>query len=174
MIDYGAFSDALLKSIGSRKIRLHVFQSRFAFVTENEFHLAKLHRLKSGRGLEPVTKAGETRRRHGFENIDLRDQHFHDRADPFKRVDCAEEIAAREIAIYFREFMKQLLEPELVGLMNDDEEHFVVLRRNGTRFLQGEKVFQVEVTRVSEQRHVLDSRCWMGDDKVRFFAWHER
>ena len=42
-------------------------------------------------------------------------------------MDRAEEIARREILFYFLELVKQLLEPKLVSLMNDDEQHFIML-----------------------------------------------
>jgi len=41
----------------------------------------------------------------------------------------AEEIASGKILLNFFKLMQQLLEPELIGLVNDDEEHFIVLRR---------------------------------------------
>src|SRR5207302_8128904 len=103
-----------------RKIRLHVFERRFPFVTEHKLHLPKLDRLKSRCRLEPVTKARERRRRHRFENVHLRDQHFHDRPCPLEGMDRAEKIARGKISFYFLELMQQLLEPKLVGLMNDD------------------------------------------------------
>ena len=40
----------------------------------------------------------------------------------------AEEIACGKIFLNFFKLMQELLEPELVSLVNDDEEHFVVLR----------------------------------------------
>ena len=38
------------------------------------------------------------------------------------------------------EFVQQLLEPQLVNLMDDDEEHLVVVRGAGERLLQGEQL----------------------------------
>ena len=44
-------------------------------------------------------------------------------------MDRAEEIARGEISFYFFKFMEQLLEPQLVGLVNDDEQHLIMLGR---------------------------------------------
>ena len=38
-----------------------------------------------------------------------------------------EEIASGEIAFNFFKLMEQLLEPKLIGLVDDDEQHFVML-----------------------------------------------
>ena len=43
-------------------------------------------------------------------------------------MDRAEEIACRKVAFDLFKLMEQLLEPQLVRLMNDDEQHLVVLR----------------------------------------------
>jgi hypothetical protein len=44
-------------------------------------------------------------------------------------VNRAEKIACGKVSFYFLELMQQLLEPELVRLMNDNEEHLIVLWR---------------------------------------------
>ncbi len=58
----------------------------------------------------------------------------------------AEEIAGRQISLYFFELVKQLLEPQLVGLMNDDEQHLVVLGRGGARLLESQQDLKIEIT----------------------------
>jgi hypothetical protein len=42
----------------------------------------------------------------------------------------AEQIARREIVFYFFKLVEQLFEPKLVGLMDNDEKHLVVLGRS--------------------------------------------
>src|SRR5712691_9063737 len=64
----------------------------------------------------------------------------------------AEKAAGRKIALYFLELMEQLLEPELVGLMNDDEQHLVVLGRGRARVLKREQLPQIEIGRVGQRR----------------------
>ena len=95
--------------------------------------------MKSRRRLEPIAKTRERRRRHRLKNVDLRHQRFHDCPDALKRMDRAEEIARGKISFYFLKLMKQLLEPKFIRLMDDDEQHLVVLRRGRPRLLQREQ-----------------------------------
>ena len=46
------------------------------------------------------------------------------------------ETAGGKISLYFLELVEQLLEPKFVGLMDDDEQHLIVLSRGGARFLE--------------------------------------
>ena len=70
-------------------------------------------------------------------------------------MDRAEKIAGGEISLYFLELMQQLLEPELVRLMNDDEQHLVVLGRRGARLLHREQFLQIEISGIRQRRHTL-------------------
>src|SRR6516165_1198473 len=105
MIDDRPFAEPFLQSIRAGEIRPHVFQSRFPFVTKNELNFAELDGLKSGCCLEPVAKTRKRRWRHRFENVDLRDEHLHDRAHAFEGMNRPEEITARKIMFYFFEFV---------------------------------------------------------------------
>jgi hypothetical protein len=69
-------------------------------------------------------------------------------------VNRTEKIARGKISLYFFELMEQLLEPKLVRLMNDNEKRLVVLGRARARFLQRKEFLQIQVTRVSEWRHI--------------------
>src|SRR5437667_9127016 len=129
MIHHSPFSEQLLQPIISREIRLQISDCRFALVSQRKFNLSKLHRLKSRRSLEPVSKTRERRRRHRFENIYLGDQDLHDCAHTFECVNGAKKVARGKVSFYFLELMQQLLKPQLVRLMNDDEEHLIVFRR---------------------------------------------
>src|SRR5438552_17487069 len=71
----------------------------------------------------------------------------------------AEEIASREIFSNFLELVKQLLEPQLVGLMNDDEEHLVMLGWGGARLLKREQLLKIEIACVSQRRHIRHAPC---------------
>src|ERR1700730_3426508 len=102
-------------------------QRRRAFVTEQELQLAVLDRLKPRRGLESVAKTRERRGRHCFQDIELTDECLHDGAGALEGMNRTEEIAGGEIAFYFCKLMQELFEPELVGLMNDNEKHLVML-----------------------------------------------
>ncbi len=65
----------------------------------------------------------------------------------------AEEIAGGEILFDLLKLVEQLLEPKLVRLMNDDEEHLVVLGRGGARSLKREQFFQVQIVGIRQGRH---------------------
>src|SRR6266487_2611939 len=149
MIDHTSFGEQLLEPIKARKIRLNVRERGCALVSEHELNFSKLHRLKSRCGLEPIAEARERRRRHRFEDVHLRYERFHDRAGALERMNRGEQIAGGEIALYFLELMQQLLEPEFVRLMDDDEKHLVVLGRARARVLKREQLLQIEIVRVS-------------------------
>src|SRR5439155_14617925 len=62
------------------------------------------------------------------------------------------------------QLVQQLLEPELVDLMNDDEEQLVVLRTDRSRPLQRQQLVDVQVAIVSDRlargvSWVLRHRC---------------
>ena len=50
-----------------------------------------------------------------------------------------------ELLLEVRELVQYLLEPELVDLMDDDEEHLVMLGPARKRALQRQKLFELEV-----------------------------
>src|SRR5438552_9794159 len=159
MIDRRPLAEQLLKPVIARKIRLHVGKRRSSLVSEHKLNFPKLHRLKSRCGLEPIAETRERRRCHRNENIHQRHQHLHDCANPLERMNRPEEIARGEISPYFLELMEQLLEPELVGLMNDDEEHLVVLGGRGTWLLKREQLLKIEIACVSQRRHIRHAPC---------------
>ena len=66
----------------------------------------------------------------------------------------AEEIAGRKISFDLLEFVEQLLEPQLVRLMNDDEQYLVVLRRRRARFLHRQQLLKIEIIGIRQWRHV--------------------
>src|SRR5437773_12560867 len=43
--------------------------------------------------------------------------------------------------------------------MNDDEQHLVVLGGRGTRLLKREQLLKIEITRVSQRRHIRHAPC---------------
>jgi hypothetical protein len=155
MIDHRPLAEQLLKPVRSGKIRLHVGERRLSLVSERELNLAKLYRLKSRCCLEPVAEARERRRRHRFEDVHLRDERLHDCPHAFKRMNCAEEIAGGEILFDFLELVEQLLEPKLVRLMNDDEEHLVVLGRGRARALERQQLLQIQIIGIRQGWHTL-------------------
>ena len=106
---------------------------------EQELDLAELVRLKPARRLEPGAEGQELERRHRLEDVELRDHHLQDRQDPLQRVLRAMRSSWSSSAHHAIELVQQLLEPQLVDLVNDDEEHLVVLGPVGTRLLQRQR-----------------------------------
>jgi hypothetical protein len=75
-------------------------------------------------------------------------------------VDRGEKITRGKISFYFLELIEQLLEPQLICLMNDDEEHLIVLRGTRTRFLKRQQILEIKVTRVSQRWHIGTGWHW--------------
>jgi hypothetical protein len=83
----------------------------------------------------------------------LRYEHLHDCAHALKRVDRAKKIACGKVALYLFKLVQQLLEPQFVRLMDDDEQRLVVFRWARPRLLKGKQFLQIEITGVRERRH---------------------
>src|SRR5207237_4021865 len=111
--------------------------------------------LKSECCLEPVTETRERRRRHSIEDVHLRYERFHDCPHALKRMNRAEEIATGKLSLNLLKLMQQLLEPELVRLMDDDEQHLVMLGRSRTRLLESQQVLQIQIIGICERRHTF-------------------
>src|SRR5206468_1897866 len=95
--------------------------------------------LKPARRLQPFAKAEELERRHRLEDVELRYHHLQNRENAFQRVLRAVRLIVFEQAPDVIEFVQQFLEPQLVYLMNDDEEHLVVFGPGGARLLEREE-----------------------------------
>src|SRR5262245_32131254 len=89
---------------------------------EHELDLAELIRLKTASRLEPLAECQEFERRHRLEDIQLRDHDLHNRKDSFQRVLRTVRLVVFEPLSNAIQFVQQLLEPEFVYLMDDDEE----------------------------------------------------
>ena len=63
------------------------------------------------------------------------------------------------LALQLRALVQQLLEPELVDLVDDDEEEFVVLRPPRARLLQPEQLVDLQVARIGNGRVGHDLPC---------------
>ena len=62
------------------------------------------------------------------------------------------------------ELVQQLLEPQLVDLMDDDEQQLVVLGTVGPRLLQREELVQLQVVRVGDGR-IGSGHCSSGTSR---------
>ena len=89
--------------------------------------------MKAAAGLEAVAERQELERRHRLEDVDLGDQHLEDREDALEGVERARAVVGAQQLLEIVELVQHLLEPQLVHLVHDDEQRFVVL---GTGTLQ--------------------------------------
>ena len=121
-----------------------------ALVAEHELQFAELRRLEPGGLVEPVAEARERHRRERLDDVHLLDHHLHDRAGALERADRGVELAGEEVGLDLLQFVQEQLEPEFVGLVDDDEEHLVVLRRLGPRLLQREQLIEMQIIAVGE------------------------
>jgi hypothetical protein len=110
-----------------------------------ELELAELVRLETAPLLEPLAKGHELERRHRLEDVELRDQHLQDREHPLEGVLHARQVARREEALDVVDLVQDLLEPELVDLVDDDEQHLVVFGPVGARTLEVQQLRDAEV-----------------------------
>ena len=121
-------------------------------VPQDEFDLPELVRLKSAGGLQPLAKRQELARRHRLEDVELRDEHLEDRQDSLERVLRTMRLARAQQPRHVIELVQELLEPELVHLVDHDEEHLVMLGALGARLLKREELVDLEIAGVGHRR----------------------
>ena len=121
-----------------------VAQHFFVFQAAEKFQFAELLGLEAAGGRQLFAKSEEMRGQHGFEDRELLDQHAHDfRAATQQARGFVDSIARSrigrgiaQIGNHRVQIVQQLLEPQFVGLVNDDEQQFVMMRRRRFRMLQ--------------------------------------
>ena len=104
-----------------------------AIKPEADLDQAELHRLEAGRGNQQVAEIEEVERRHRLQDAELLHQELQDLDDAVEAAhDAAEILVLERVAVELRldaaELVQDLLEPQLVGLVHDDEQHLVVRR----------------------------------------------
>ena len=115
---------------------------------EHGLELPELPGLEAARRLEPVAEAEELRGLERLDDVELRHDELQDREDPLERAERLRAARLFEQDLEVRELVEQLLEPELVHLVDDDEEHLVVLVR--ARSLRAQDLVEREVGRVGQ------------------------
>ena len=119
---------------------------------------AELRRLEAARGTQVIAELEEIVRRHRLEHGELLDQQALDldaAAEEAVRLERVVGVEQRDDRV---ELVQDLLEPELVDLVDDDEEELVVVRRIGLRVLQAEQIVEPEIAAVAERRRLLVGR----------------
>jgi diguanylate cyclase (GGDEF)-like protein len=115
---------------------------------QDRLELAELRRLKAARGAQRLPEPGELGRRHGLQHVELGHHDLQDGQRPAQRAHGVRRLAGLELDLQLGQFVQQLLEPQLVDLVDDDEQHLVVLVRPGLLGL--EQLVQPEVAGVGD------------------------
>ena len=89
---------------------------------------------------------GELLGRHRLEHVELSDDGLEDLRDPPRGVQGAGAVAVLEAALQQIRLVQDLLEPQLVDLMDDHEQHLVVFI--GSRTLAAEQLIEAEIAAV--------------------------
>jgi hypothetical protein len=135
---------------------------------EDRLELAELAGLEARRRLQSLAERQELDRRHRLDHVELRDDELEDRQEALEGRERARGVAGFERLLQVAELVDQLLEPELVDLVDDDEEDLVVLVR--LRPLRTEDLLQREVRRV-RQRLVLAHPASLNSSRAMISRW---
>ena len=111
---------------------------------QGRLELAELGRLESARGLQPIAKAGVLDRGERLQHVELADDRLEDRPDPAQRVDRLRTITVNQGVLSVQRLLDQQLEPQLVDLVDDDEQQLVMLVR--ARMLSAQDVARARGT----------------------------
>src|SRR5262249_43920852 len=138
--------------------RLVVMEHLFVLQAAQEFYLTKLFGLKTARRSQPPAKGQEMRRQHRLQDRELFDQNANDLcAAPqqprgfvyfIPRPGIRRRVA--QVDDHRVEFVEQQLEPKLVSLMDDDEEHLVMMLRPRLRMLKTDQLRHAQVCAVGQ------------------------
>jgi diguanylate cyclase (GGDEF)-like protein len=131
-----------------RAVRRVLRQHHRVPAAQDRLELAELRRLKAARGAQRFPEPGELGRRHGLQHVELGHHDLQDGQRPAQRAHGVRRLAGLELNLQLGQFVQQLLEPQLVDLVDDDEQHLVVLVRPG--LLGPEQLVQPQVAGVSD------------------------
>ena len=128
--------------------RFVVTQHFFIFQAAEEFDLAELLGLEAARGIQDVAEREEVSGEHGLENGELLHQHAHDLRAAAKQPGGLVHFIARsgiaaggaQVRDDRIQVVQQLAEPQLIGLVNDDEQQFVVVGGRGFADVEGSTI----------------------------------
>jgi diguanylate cyclase (GGDEF)-like protein len=115
---------------------------------QDRLELAELRRLEAARGAQRAPEPGELVGRHGLKHVELGHHGLQDGQGPAQRPHRMRRVAGLEPGLQPGQLVQQLLEPQLVDLVDDDEQHLVVLARPG--LLGREQLVQPQVAGVAD------------------------
>ena len=118
---------ALLNRAAFRRAFCVVGEHARILVAEQTFELAKLPTLKAARARKKIAKRQKLNGRHRFKHIDLLHHRLENREHALERAAALHGVSCSKRTRESIAFVQLLLEPEFIHLMNDDEEHLIVL-----------------------------------------------
>ena len=118
---------------------------------EQRLELAELRRLEAARRVEPGAEAAELERGHRLEHVHLGDHHLEDAQHPVQRVTARDLVVDVEHRDRVIELPQHLLEPQLVHLVDHDEQHLVVLGAVGSGLLERQQFVDLEVRGIRQR-----------------------
>ena len=107
-----------------------------------------------------MPEAGVVTWRHRRQDVPTERHHSLNPADACQRLIGGDKFATADIGLRQRKLTDDLLEPQLFGLVDDDEQHFIVKR--GLRMLAIKQRIKREVTRISHFSHVMLVACGLA------------
>ena len=116
--------------------------------------------MEAAGGLETVAEALELAGGHRLQHVDLRDDRLEDREHALEGVQRVRRVAVLQAALQVCALVQELLEPELVDLVDDDEEELVVL--GGAWVLGAQDLVETEIRRgplIAHGTLVTASKC---------------
>ncbi len=123
--------------------------------TQDRLQFTELGGLKSTRGIETITEAIELKRGHRLEDVDLGHQCLDDGADTSEKMKSHVNVSRIDDLLGAREFMQNRLEPQLITLVNNDEQQLIVLWTIRQWHLQIQEFVHLEVTAVGNVWHAF-------------------
>jgi len=104
-------------------------------VAEHQLELTELARLEPAGGAQPLAECQELQRGHGLEDVDLPDHGLEHGEDTQESVLRTPHVPLAKECDEVVDLMQDLLEPQLVHLVDDDEEHLVMVLTTAARLL---------------------------------------
>src|SRR5919204_1889279 len=117
------------------------------FEAGQELELTELHRLEAARRRQLRPEGEKVLRRHRLQHVDLFDQEPPHDANPVQEVPDPKDLARKHAVADGLELMDQFAEPELIRLVDDDEEQLVV--RLGQALLEAQQLGDLEIRAVA-------------------------
>ena len=120
-------------------------------------------RLEAGRGAQIGADGGVFGRRHGGQHVPGVHQLVHDARHPRQHLEGGRQFAAAEVAAHGVQFVQHQFQPQLAGLVLDDEQQLVVIGRAGVLGVQD--LVQAQVIAIAHRFGEIE----LGAVPCRFF-----